>query len=486
MNIKAVGFYIGHVLRLLAAMMLPPLLIAFFAHEEGTVAAFALSMGITMAAGCILLLLKRPGLGGVRPAEGFITVSLSWILISLFGCLPFYFSRYIPRFVDCVFETVSGFTTTGATILTDVELLPNSLLYWRSFTHWIGGMGVLVFMMAVVPLAKGNGESMHLLRAESPGPVVGKLTAKMKDTTRVLYLIYIAMTVLLFVLLLAGGMPLFDSVVNAFATAGTGGFGIKNASIAAYQSHYLQTVIAVFMMLFGVNFNVYYFILIGKGAQALKGEEFRAYIGMVIAGTLMIALNILPLYGNSFAEALHQSFFQVSSIISTTGFATADFDKWPEFSRMILMALLISGASAGSTAGGIKVARIVMLFKGLKAEVMRAVKPRRVVTICMDGKRIDASVMRGTYGYVAAFVAICAASMLLVSLDNFDFTTTVTGVLTCIGNVGPGLSMVGPSGNFSAFSDASKLVLSLDMLFGRLEIFPLILMFSPRIWGRRG
>ena len=469
MNIKAVGFYIGHVLRLLAAMMLPPLLIAFFAHEEGTVAAFALSMGITMAAGCILLLLKRPGSGGVRPAEGFITVSLSWILISLFGCLPFYFSRYIPRFVDCVFETVSGFTTTGATILTDVELLPNSLLYWRSFTHWIGGMGVLVFMMAVVPLAKGNGESMHLLRAESPGPVVGKLTAKMKDTTRVLYLIYIAMTVLLFVLLLAGGMPLFDS----FATAGTGGFGIKNASIAAYQSHYLQTVIAVFMMLFGVNFNVYYFILIGKGAQALKGEEFRAYIGMVIAGTLMIALNILPLYGNSFAQALHQSFFQVSSIISTTGFATADFDKWP-------------GASAGSTAGGIKVARIVMLFKGLKAEVMRAVKPRRVVTICMDGKRIDASVMRGTYGYVAAFVAICAASMLLVSLDDFDFTTTVTGVLTCIGNVGPGLSMVGPSGNFSAFSDASKLVLSLDMLFGRLEIFPLILMFSPRIWGRRG
>ena len=240
------------------------------------------------------------------------------------------------------------------------------------------------------------------------------------------------------------------------------------------------------MMLFGVNFNVYYFILIGKGAQALKGEEFRAYIGMVIAGTLMIALNILPLYGNSFAQALHQSFFQVSSIISTTGFATADFDKWPEFSRMILMALLISGASAGSTAGGIKVARIVMLFKGLKAEVMRAVRPRRVETICMDGKRIDASVMRGTYGFVSAFVAICAASMLLVSLDNFDFTTTVTGVLTCIGNVGPGLSMVGPSGNFSAFSDASKLVLSLDMLFGRLEIFPLILMFSPRIWGRRG
>ncbi len=482
MNIKLVFKLLGRILSMEAAVLVLPMAVALLYHESPM--PFVWSILVIL---CISLPLSfLPAERHFHVREGFVSVGLLWLLTGVVGGLPFYFSGYFNSFIDCVFEASSGFTTTGATILTDVELLPNSLLYWRSFTHWIGGMGVLVFMMAVVPLAKGNGESMHLLRAESPGPVVGKLTAKMKDTTRVLYLIYIAMTVLLFVLLLAGGMPLFDSVVNAFATAGTGGFGIKNASIAAYQSHYLQTVIAVFMMLFGVNFNVYYFILIGKGAQALKGEEFRAYIGMVIAGTLMIALNILPLYGNSFAQALHQSFFQVSSIISTTGFATADFDKWPEFSRMILMALLISGASAGSTAGGIKVARIVMLFKGLKAEVMRAVKPRRVVTICMDGKRIDASVMRGTYGYVAAFVAICAASMLLVSLDNFDFTTTVTGVLTCIGNVGPGLSMVGPSGNFSAFSDASKLVLSLDMLFGRLEIFPLILMFSPRIWGRRG
>ena len=483
MNYRMIARILGMVLLILAALLVLPL-IAGLCYGEN-VLNFAVTIAAAAALGGVFMLFK-PKNRDIYAREGFTAVGLSWILMSLLGALPFVISGDIPHYVDALFETVSGFTTTGSTLLTDIEGMSRGCMFWRMFTHWIGGMGVLVFMMAVVPLAKGNGESMHLLRAESPGPVVGKLTAKMKDTTRVLYLIYIAMTVLLVVLLLAGGMPLFDSVVNAFATAGTGGFGIKNASIAAYQSHYLQTVIAVFMMLFGVNFNVYYFILIGKGAQALKGEEFRAYIGMVIAGTLMIALNILPLYGNSFAQALHQSFFQVSSIISTTGFATADFDKWPELSRMILMALLISGASAGSTAGGIKVARIVMLFKGLKAEVMRAVKPRRVVTICMDGKRIDASVMRGTYGYVAAFVAICAASMLLVSLDDFDFTTTVTGVLTCIGNVGPGLSMVGPSGNFSAFSDASKLVLSLDMLFGRLEIFPLILMFSPRIWGRRG
>lgn len=483
MNARMVARILGTVLFIFAALLLLPAAVALIYGENALY--FIIPAALSAFAGFVLTRFT-PHSHAIFSREGFTSVGLAWISMGLFGALPFVLSGDIPNYIDAVFETVSGLTTTGASIMSNVEGMSRSGLFWRCFTHWIGGMGVLVFMMAVVPLAKGNGESMHLLRAESPGPVVGKLTAKMKDTTRVLYLIYIAMTVLLFVLLLAGGMPLFDSVVNAFATAGTGGFGIKNASIAAYQSRYLQTVIAVFMMLFGVNFNVYYFILIGKGAQALKGEEFRAYIGMVIAGTLMIALNILPLYGNSFAEALHQSFFQVSSIISTTGFATADFDKWPEFSRMILMALLISGASAGSTAGGIKVARIVMLFKGLKAEVMRAVKPRRVVTICMDGKRIDASVMRGTYGYVAAFVAICAASMLLVSLDDFDFTTTVTGVLTCIGNVGPGLSMVGPSGNFSAFSDASKLVLSLDMLFGRLEIFPLILMFSPRIWGRRG
>ena len=485
MNIKAVGYYIGHVLRLIAVMMLPALLIAFFGREEGTVLAFALSMGITMAAGCLMFLLKRPGEGGVRPVEGFITVSLSWILISLFGALPFYISGQIPRFIDCFFETVSGFTTTGATILTNIEGLSRSLLYWRSFTHWIGGMGVLVFMLAIVPLSKGNGESMHLLRAESPGPAVGKLTAKMSSSTRVLYLIYVAMTAVLVILLLLGGMPLFDSIVNAFATAGTGGFAIKNASIAAYPSHYLQTVIAIGMVLFGVNFNVYYFILIGKGVQALKGDEFRAYIGIIAASTLLIAVNIMPIY-NSFGESLHQSFFQVSSIITTTGFVTTDFDKWPELSRMIIVALMIIGASAGSTGGGVKIARVVMLFKSLKVEVLRAVRPRRVETICMDGKRIDASTMGGVYGYFAAFAAICGASMLVLSLDNFDFTTTVTGVLTCIGNVGPGLSMVGPSGNFSAMSDLSKIVLSLDMLFGRLEIFPLTLLFSPRVWRRKG
>ena len=481
MNYRVLGRILGLALVTEAALMVPSMLIGLY-HGE-SILGFSTTIGILLIVGMLLLSFK-PKDNKIFAREGFLGVSFSWILLSMFGALPFTIEKMIPDYVGAVFEVASGFTTTGASVLTAVEGCPYGLLFWRSFTNWVGGMGVLVFIMAVLPLA--DDRSMHIMRAEVPGPVVGKLVPKARQSAMILYEIYVVISILEVVFLMAGGMPLYDALVSPFATAGTGGFGIKNASIAAYPSHYLQTVIAVFMMLFGVNFNVYYFILIGKGAQALKGEEFRAYIGMVIAGTLMIALNILPLYGNSFAEALHQSFFQVSSIISTTGFATADFDKWPEFSRMILMALLISGASAGSTAGGIKVARIVMLFKGLKAEVMRAVKPRRVVTICMDGKRIDASVMRGTYGYVAAFVAICAASMLLVSLDNFDFTTTVTGVLTCIGNVGPGLSMVGPSGNFSAFSDASKLVLSLDMLFGRLEIFPLILMFSPRIWGRRG
>ena len=478
MNRRMIINAVGLVLRVEAVLLLLPAIVGMLYGEKQTLIAFLISAAISLLLGLLPKLFLKPKTHVIYAKEAF-----TWIMLSLVGAVPLVLAGAVTSYADAFFEIVSGFTTTGSSVIPDVEVLSHGALFWRSFTHWVGGMGIIVFVMAILPNVSER--PIHILRAEIPGPTVGKLVPRIKDTALILYLIYIGMTVIETIMLLFGGMSFFESLLHAFGTAGTGGFGIKRDSIAGY-SPYIQWVITVFMVLFGVNFNVYYFILIGKGAQALKGEEFRAYIGMVIAGTLMIALNILPLYGNSFAQALHQSFFQVSSIISTTGFATADFDKWPELSRMILMALLISGASAGSTAGGIKVARIVMLFKGLKAEVMRAVKPRRVVTICMDGKRIDASVMRGTYGYVAAFVAICAASMLLVSLDDFDFTTTVTGVLTCIGNVGPGLSMVGPSGNFSAFSDASKLVLSLDMLFGRLEIFPLILMFSPRIWGRRG
>lgn len=481
MNIKTIGFYMGHILRLLAVLMIPPLVIAVFLHEKAAAVGLAATVAVTLGAGLLMLFFRKPDQGGIRPLEGYVTVALGWIFISLFGALPFFISRYIPSYVDSFFEVVSGFTTTGATILKDVEALPKSLLYWRSFTHWIGGMGVLVFILAIVPLNKGNGEGFHLLRAESPGPSVGKLNPTLRHTARTLYLIYIALTVLLIVLLLLGGMPLFDSILHAFGTAGTGGFSIKNASIAAYPSYYLQAVIAVFMVLFGINFNLYYSLLTGKGALTFRNEEFKAYVGIMAAATLIIAVNIYGIYGNV-RDALHQSFFQVSSIMTTTGYATADFNKWPELSRLLLLGLMVIGASAGSTGGGVKVVRVVILWKALKVEVKRMLRPRTVKAILVDGKQIDGSVLRGVYAFSVAYIMISLFSMLLVSLDNFDMETTISSVFACIGNIGPGLSVVGPMGNYSTLSDFSKLVLSADMLLGRLEIFPLVLLFSPRVW----
>jgi trk system potassium uptake protein TrkH len=344
-------------------------------------------------------------------------------------------------------------------------------------------MGVLVFVLAIAPLNKGNGESLHLLRAESPGPDVGKLTPTMRHTARMLYLIYIVLTLVLIALLLAGGMPLFDSIVHAYGTAGTGGFSIKNASIAAYPSYYLQAVIAVFMALFGINFNQYYYLITGRRILALRNEEFRSYVGIMVAATLIIAVNIYGVYGNV-RDALHHSFFQVSSIMTTTGYATADFDKWPQLSRLLLLGLMVVGASAGSTGGGMKVARIVILWKSLKAETMRMLHPRSIKVLMMDGKRIEGNVLRGVYAFSAAYIIILALSILLVSLDNFDMDTTVSAVFSCVGNIGPGLSVVGPLGNFGVLSDFSKLILTMDMLLGRLEIFPLVLLFSPNLWRK--
>lgn len=483
MNIKTIGFYLGYILRSLAVLMIPPLLIALFLGEHAAVFGFGVAVASTLAAGLLLLICRRPDVGGIRPREGYVTVALGWIFISLFGALPFIASGYIPRFVDAFFEIVSGFTTTGATILADVEALPRSLLYWRSFSHWIGGMGVLVFVLAIAPLNRGNGESLHLLRAESPGPDVGKLTPTMRHTARTLYLIYIVLTLVLIGLLLAGGMPLFDSVVHAYGTAGTGGFSIKNLSIAAYPSHYLQFVIALFMALFGVNFNQYYYLITGKRMLALRNEEFRAYVGIMAAATLVIALNIYGVYGNA-RDALHHSFFQVSSIMTTTGYATANFDKWPQLSRLLLLGLMVVGASAGSTGGGMKVARIVILWKALKAETMRMLRPRSVKVLMMDGKRLEGNVLRGVFAFSVAYILILALSIVLVSLDDFDMDTTVSAVFSCMGNIGPGLSVVGPLGNFGVLSDFSKLVLSADMLLGRLEIFPLVLLFSPSLWRK--
>ncbi len=485
MNLRAISKYLGYLLLVEGLFMLPALAIALHYEEVPSVKGFLTAITVLLALSVLLIRQKRAD-GGVYAREGFVTVSLGWVLISLFGALPFFISRAIPSFLDCWFETVSGFTTTGASILTNMEAMPKGLLYWRSFTHWLGGMGVLVFMLAVVPLSKGSGETFHLLRAESPGPSVSKLTPTMRDTARILYTIYVVLTVLQTVLLLLGGMPLFDSVTHAFGTAGTGGFSIKNASIGAYDSVYLQAVIGIFMALFGINFSIFYMLLLRQFKAAFRNEELRAYIGILLGTTALIALNILPRYAQLGAgKAVLDSFFQVSSVMTTTGYATVNFDLWPQFSRFLLVLLMIVGASAGSTGGGMKVSRLLILGKALKSQMQTMLRPRAVRPIRIDGTTMNDGVVRGTYAFTAAYAALCLFSVLVITLDEHDLETTVTAVLACINNIGPGLGMVGPAGNFSFFSPLSKLVLSFDMLLGRLEIFPMLLLFMPSVWRRR-
>ena len=482
MNKTAIIFFLGQILRLEAVVLLPPFAIAMWNGERSS--AIAILITIAIAAGLSLLSHMFRGDRTITHREGYVIVALSWITMSLIGALPFTLSGYIPNYLDAVFETVSGFTTTGASILTNVEGLSMSLLYWRSFTHWLGGMGILVFVLAIIPLSKGKGDSLHVMRAESPGPSVGKLAPTMRRSARLLYMIYIVMTVALIVLLLLGGMPLFDSVVNAFATAGTGGFAIKNASIAAYDSYYLQGVISVFMMLFGINFNVYYLVLLGKFSQALRSEELRVYLGIIGVSTTVIAFSIWDMSKNLF-DAFHHAFFQVSTIITTTGFATVDFNQWPQLSRCILVVLMIAGACAGSTGGGIKTARVILLWKSVKSTIQKMLHPRSVKVIKMDDKPVEAEVLSGTHSFMVVYTLIAILSIFLVALDNFDFETTFTAVIACLNNIGPGLSMVGPTGNFSAFSPLSKIILTFDMLLGRLEIFPMLLLFSPTVWRTR-
>lgn len=484
MNKRAIAQYIGYLLLVEGGFMLPALAIAAYNKEAASIKGFGIAIAILLVLATLLIRQKRTE-AGIYAREGFVTVSLGWILISLFGALPFYISGAIPNFLDCWFETVSGFTTTGASILTNVEALPRGLLYWRSFTNWLGGMGVLVFMLAVAPLSKGSGETFHLLRAESPGPSVYKLAPTMQHSTRILYSIYIALTLLQIILLLLGGMPLFDSVVHTFGTAGTGGFSIKSASIGAYDSAYLQAVIGVFMALFGVNFTIYYLLLLRQFRAAIRNEEFIAYIGIMLFTTAIITIDILPQYaGLDTGKAVLDSFFQVSSIMTTTGYATVDFNKWPQLSRYLIMLLMIIGASAGSTGGGVKVSRLLILWKAIKSEMQTMLRPRAIRPVRMDGKPLGESVVRGTYAFTAVYAAICLASMLLVTLDDHSMETTVTAVLSCINNIGPGLDLVGPMGNFSFFSPLSKIVLSFDMLLGRLEIFPMLLLFKPSVWRR--
>lgn len=480
MNYRIIANIIGRILCVEAGFMVPAAAVSLGYREWDAMWAILLSVAAAAVTG-LLLLLPRSGKRNYYAREGFVAVALAWIVISLFGALPFYISREIPSYLDCVFETISGFTTTGASILTDVEALPKGLLYWRSFTHWLGGMGVLVFVLALQPRAKGEGQDMHLMRAESPGPEVSKLVPKVQKSAKLLYGIYIGMTLLQILLQALGGMPLFDNITTAFGTAGTGGFGILSDSISSY-SPYIQVVVTVFMALFGVNFGVYYLLLTGKPLQALKSGELRLYVGILAVSTALITLNILPMY-NGPAEALRHAAFQVSSIMTTTGFATTNFDLWPEFSKAILLLLMMVGACAGSTGGGIKVSRVLLMAKAMSREQKRTVNPHTVSLIKMDGKVVGNDVFSGIWFYMSAYLLIMALSVVAVSLNNFGLETSISAVAACLNNIGPGFGVAGPMSCYATFSPLSKLVLCADMLLGRLEIIPLLMLWNPWVWA---
>ena len=479
MNYRVVLNILGKVLLAEAILLLLPLISALVYRES------ALPFLYTM----LPLLILGGVLNRIKPAhsdffarEGFVTVGLSWLLMSAFGALPFVLSGDIPHYIDALFETVSGFTTTGASILTDVERMSRGCMFWRLFTHWVGGMGVLVFIAAVLPISGDH--YIHVMRAEVPGPTVSKLVPKARKTARILYMIYAGLTFLEFVMLMLGGMSFYEAILHAFATAGTGGFSTRGASLAAFDSVYLEMVCAVFMMLFGVNFNLFYFILLGQGLAIFKSEELRVYLALVFGSTLVIALNIMGSVGG-FGQGLRYAYFQVATVMSTTGFATCDFDKWPELSRWLLVMLMFGGACAGSTAGGLKLSRIIILFKSYLYELKQLILPTRVKRIWFEGKAQSEQTVHSVLVYFATYVSIIALCVLFLSLDGNDFVTNCTASLACMSNIGPGLGLVGPAGNYAFFSVPSKLVLILEMLLGRLEIFPVLFLFSPSVWRRR-
>ncbi len=461
--------------------MLPALLIGIGYGEGRTAQAFGISMGIILTVALLLYLLCRNAPSRFYQREGLVCVGMSWIVMSLLGCLPFVLSGEIPHYVDALFEIVSGFTTTGASVVANIEALSHGGLYWRSFSHWLGGMGVLVFLLAIVPVGgKNEGFTMHLLRAESPGPDVGKLVPKMRQTAAVLYLTYITLTVLNFIFLVAGDMPVFDAVCTAFGTAGTGGFGVKNDSLASY-SPYLQNVTTVFMLLFGINFSCYYLLLLGKVRAVLRDEELRLYFGVVFVSIGLIVWNLWGRFA-SFGETVRYASFQVASIITTTGFATYDFDLWPAFSKAILLLLMLIGACAGSTGGGLKCARVLLLFKSLRRKIAQILRPQRVKVVFVNDKPVEEKLLDNTNVYFSVYMMILLASILVISLDGFSLMTNLSAVLACFNNIGPGLEAVGPTANYGGYSVLSKLVLSLNMLAGRLEIFPILILFHPRAW----
>ncbi len=482
MNYRIIISILGRVLAIEAGLLLAPLAVALLYGESGW--PFVWTIALTLAAGGGMIALGNKRRGSLRPREGFVSVTLSWVFISAFGALPFVFSGAIPNYISALFEIISGFTTTGASVLPEVESVPKGVLFWRSFSHFVGGMGVLVFMMAVLPT--DDEHSMHLLRAEVPGPVKGKLMPKMRGTARTLYYIYVVMTLVEVVLLLFGGLSLFDALTTAFGTAGTGGFGVRNASIGAYDSAYVDVVVGVFMVAFGVNFNLYYIVLVKRSLKGLKSQELWGYLLVVALATVTIALNIVHQY-NGILQALRYSFFQVSSIVTTTGFATADFNKWPSYSRATLVLLMLMGACAGSTGGGTKVARLVILCKTIWGEIRQLISPRSVVRVTLDGERLDNAAVRNTMVYYMLYTLFALGSFLLLSLEGYDLETTFTSVISCLSNIGPGLGLVGPTGNFAIWSGPGKLLLSLCMLLGRLEIFPVLTLFAAgfRMKGKK-
>ena len=481
MNYKMMGKFIAQILFLEAVFMIPAALISLGFGEYNAMFSFLAVIALTAAVSVVLYLICKGAPSAFYAKEGLVCVGLSWIVLSLFGCLPFFLSREIPSFVDAFFEIVSGFTTTGASIVPEVEKLSHGILYWRSFSHWLGGMGVLVFLLAFTG-GQGKGFTMHLLRAESPGPDVGKLVPKMRTTAAILYVIYVVMTVVNVIFLLAGKMPLFEAVCTAFGTAGTGGFGVKNDSLAGY-SPYLQNVTTVFMILFGVNFSCYYLLLLRQFRSVFKDEELRLYIGIILTAIALIVLDIRDLYG-SLSDSIHHAAFQVGSIITTTGFSTVDFDLWPSFSKTILLCLMVIGACAGSTGGGLKIARLLLLMKGLMRNIRQMLNPRKVQVIRNNGSAVSEKILENTNAYFAAYIVIIFAIFLIISLDGYSIGTNFSAVLCTFNNIGPGFEAVGPMCNFSIFSDLSTLVLSIGMLAGRLEIFPILVLLSKDTWKR--
>ena len=478
MNTRMIGFLLGRILMVEAGLLALPLLTALLYGEP--LMPWLATMLVLAAIGWGLSL-RKPERTALYAKDGFAAVALVWLLMSAFGALPFVLSGDIPNYIDAFFETVSGFTTTGASILTAVEPLSRGGLLWRSFTHWVGGMGVLVFVMAILPMSDGH--TMHILRAEMPGPTAGKLVSRMSDTAKILYGMYFVMTLVMIGLLLLGGMDLFDASVHAFGAAGTGGFSSRNASVGAYNSAYIDIVTGIGMLAFGINFNLYYFLLMRRFRDVAKSEELWAYLGIVAFSTVTIAANIRHLYG-AVGTSLRHAFFQVSSIVTTTGYATADFEQWPGYAKTVLVLLMFVGGCAGSTGGGLKVTRVVTLAKAAYADMRKMLHPNAVIRVRMEGRALSEKQVRGVQAYFSVYMLLFAVSWLLLSLDGFDLISTFTALASCINNIGPGLGLVGPTGNFFAFSPWAKLLLSFDMLAGRLEIFPMLLLFAPSLWKK--